>query len=311
MEQIQANQAFYIKLGKEGGLERKCFEDGSLRIDFREVPHDLAVSGDEDAIAQVFQAGGANKTVATRKARQLARFYNTDPDIIWYTFSDGYLWWAKLKPTIVSLDQNPASIASNGSRLRETIDGWHNTNISGVVLDMTMLSGRLTQTAASRNTICDCPDFEYLLRKINGEKVRQVWLLENHREELLKLIVDVMRLLTPEDFELLIDLIFSASGWRRIGAVGGSQKTSDLQIELPTTQERAFVQVKSTTNQKTFDQYASDFQNRYEQRMFFAYHSAGNSIDNSDPDITLLGPEQLAPMTLNAGLVDWLIERTS
>ncbi len=33
------------------------------------------------------------------------------------------------------------------------------------------------------------------------------------------------RLLEPQDFELLVDLVFSTSGWRRVGVVGGTQKT--------------------------------------------------------------------------------------
>jgi hypothetical protein len=53
-----------------------------------------------------------------------------------------------------------------------------------------------------------------------------------------------MKLLGPRDFETLVDLVFSTSGWRRQGVVGKTQKTLDLDLILPSTGERAFVQVK-------------------------------------------------------------------
>jgi hypothetical protein len=56
--------------------------------------------------------------------------------------------------------------------------------------------------------------------------------------------LEMMRLLEPRDFETLVDLMFSTSGWRR-GIIGNTQKTLDLDLLLPSTGERAFVQVKS------------------------------------------------------------------
>jgi len=33
-----------------------------------------------------------------------------------------------------------------------------------------------------------------------------------------------MNLLIPQDFELLVDLVFSNSGWRHVGQLGKTQK---------------------------------------------------------------------------------------
>lgn len=76
-----------------------------------------------------------------------------------------------------------------------------------------------------------------------------------HLRNLERTVADLIRLLVPHDFELLVDLIFTASGWRRIGVVGKTQKTIDIALELPSTGERAFVQVKSKTKQSELDQY--------------------------------------------------------
>jgi hypothetical protein len=68
-----------------------------------------------------------------------------------------------------------------------------------------------------------------------------------------------MRLITWQDFELLVDLVFSASGWRRTGPIGRTQKMVDLELELPTTGERAFIQAKSRTNKTQFGDYLEQF----------------------------------------------------
>ena len=96
------------------------------------------------------------------------------------------------------------------------------------------------------------------------------------RSALLRSTTDLMRLLTWRDFELLIELVFSQSGWRRISASGGTQKTIDIELVLPTTGEAAFVQVKSKTNQVQLDDYIERFAERDDARMFYVYHTSQN-----------------------------------
>lgn len=50
--------------------------------------------------------------------------------------------------------------------------------------------------------------------------------------------VGLMQLLAPRDFELLVDLVFTSSGWRRVGEFGKTQKTLDLDLVLPNTKEK-------------------------------------------------------------------------
>ena len=52
-----------------------------------------------------------------------------------------------------------------------------------------------------------------------------------------------------------VDLVFANSGWRRLGQVGKTQKTVDIELMLPTTGERAFVQVKSSASKQDLTQY--------------------------------------------------------
>jgi hypothetical protein len=55
--------------------------------------------------------------------------------------------------------------------------------------------------------------------------------------------LDLMKLLGDRDFEILFDLVFTTRRWRRVGIVGKTRKTLDLDLILPSTGERAFVQV--------------------------------------------------------------------
>ncbi len=122
--------------------------------------------------------------------------------------------------------------------------------------------------------------------------------------------LDLMRQLGPRDFETLIDLVFSRSGWQRQGVVGKTQKALDLDLLLPTTGDRAFVQVKSKTSQADLAEYLDRLDELViYYLMFFVYHSG--TIETDDDRVTLLGPDKLPAMVVEAGLVDWLIRKVS
>jgi Protein of unknown function (DUF3631) len=80
-------------------------------------------------------------------------------------------------------------------------------------------------------------------------------------DDLIQNVGDLLDQLHQEDFELLIELIFSSSGWRRISSLGGIQKFFDMTLVLPTTGEKCSVRVKSQTNQAIFDGYIKELGN--------------------------------------------------
>jgi len=120
-----------------------------------------------------------------------------------------------------------------------------------------------------------------------------------------------MRLLSWQDFELLVDLVFTNTGWRRIGQVGKTQKTIDFELVLPTTGERAFVQVKSYARKRDLADYVDQLKDSeaYE-RMFFVWHS-GDVGEVEENNVVLIGPERLARMVFDAGLTSWLLDKVS
>lgn len=119
-----------------------------------------------------------------------------------------------------------------------------------------------------------------------------------------------MTLLTWRDFEILVDLVFSSSGWRRVGQAGGTQKTLDLDLVLPSTGERAFVQIKSRTSQTELDDYLERFEAEPSDRMFYVYHTAPTELTyGNNSGCSLIGSARLAEMVLDAGLFTWLFKK--
>ncbi len=301
---ISPLQAYYIKLGSGGEWEADSLKQRILRFGYREAPHKACLEGDWNAVRQIYLEIRDNEGAATRDANQIRVFYEAGEDILWITFSGGFLWWCFAVPGV---EEHP----DGDGRIRRTADGWHNTDVNGRSLTIDRLSGNLLKVQAFRGTICEVGAFDYLVRRLNGELLPEVQEAKEAEEALVEAIVPMMRLLTWQDFELLVDLIFANSGWRRVGVVGKTQKTVDLELVLPTTGERAFVQVKSSASNAEMQDYRQrNLRSEAYDRMFFVWHS-GDLEAVQDDDVTLIGPQRLARMVLDAGLVSWLREKVS
>jgi hypothetical protein len=188
--------------------------------------------------------------------------------------------------------------------------GWHNTDLLGELLTKDRLSGALTKLAGYRGTTCDVDVAEYVLRRINGLKTPQVERAVVALQTMKASVLELMRLLGPRDFETLVDLVFTSSGWRRLGVVGKTQKMLDLDITLPSTGERAFVQVKSKTSSAELAEYVAQLDsNGLYDKMFYVFHSG--EAEANDDRVSIIGPDRLAELVLDAGLTSWLIRKVS
>ena len=152
----------YIKLGWEGRWEQLCLKDGTLRLGYFEVPHDLASSGDMKGLRQHFVDQGHKPPTATSHTNQVLSFYETGPETLWITFSAGYLWWAIAEGPVEFLGGSVEEMEERGSRLRRTRDGWHNSSVGGAPLRIPELSGALTKTANYQMTICSVDSLDYM-----------------------------------------------------------------------------------------------------------------------------------------------------
>lgn len=245
-----------------------------------------------------------NAGTGTRDVNQIRTYYEADARSIFITFVGGLLYWCR--------PSGPVELFDDRSHRRATMDGWRNTSIGGSLLTTDRLSGRLLKVQMFRGTICDVRAGDYLLRKLNDQLAPEVAAAEEAERSLMAAIVELMRLLTWQDFELLVDLVFSTSGWRRVSQVGRTQKTVDLELVLPSTAERAFVQVKSEATRSALEDYAARLtQADAYDRMFFVWHSGDLSEEGGSDGVILLGPRRLSRMVLDPGLSSWLREKVS
>jgi hypothetical protein len=182
-------------------------------------------------MARIPRQGGAKRITATRFVGEVRAVYEDIGTTLWITFHNQQMYWA-------FLDSSQPIVSSDGhGTIRRTRGLWSATSVSGKPLRLITLSGRLTKTEAYRGTSCDIREPEYVIRRINDEQRSEVTKVVEVLDSLETAVEDLVTLLTPKDFELLVDLVFATSGWRRMSVVGGTQNTVDIVLELRSTGE--------------------------------------------------------------------------
>lgn len=305
MEKISPATVQFIKLGEAGEWEQQCLSEGTLRFGYHKTPDNLCVDDRWEDVHKIWlKERKGNKASASSDVRQIKTFYTADEDTLFITIRGGFLYWCR--------PVGPVEVLADSSRVRKTIEGWQNTSVGGARLTTDHLSGDLLKVQGYRGTICNVSAHDYVVRKINDEDLPAVSDAKQAEVTYLAAIKNLCQILTWQDFELLVDLVFSTSGWRRTSIVGKTQKTLDLELESPTISEKAFVQIKSYADAHAFSDYAKRFRetSAYE-RMFFIWHSGPLSENIRAEGITLIGPDKLAGLILDSGLSRWLRKKVS
>lgn len=306
IQKISARSVRYIKLGEKGTWEHDCIANNTIRFGFytgQERILGLCRSGSWDELRTFWlRDEQVSASTATRFTNETRKYFDDHGDTLWITFVEDRLYWGFLENT------KPES-HDHSSSFRKVRDGWKCQDVYRNDLTKWSLSGAITKLAAYRGTSCAVDVGEQVIARINAEDSEHVKAARKQYVKLSEVIVPLINSLHDKDFESLVDLIFASSGWRRVSKVGGTQKTTDFDLLLPSTGERAFVQVKSRTDQKEFNEYAGRMKDTSAERMFFAYHTG--TIANSDSEITLLDGSKISRMAINAGLTEWIIDKTS
>lgn len=297
----------YIKLGDGGKWERYCIEEQqTLRLGYESPHHQESLSSEWDAVRNFWlSARNGNQGAASRDLNQIRDFYELSESDIWITFYQRRLYWCHAHKEVHELE--------DGSRIRNVIGSWSCYDKKGSPLSIENIDGRITKVQGYRGTICGVELPEYLLRKINGEVQPEIQLT---KEALVALKVNIENLIKGlwwNDFELLIDLIFSQSGWQRISVLGKTEKDIDLDVFSPVTQKRAFVQVKSTTTANQIQSYREIFNQHHQyDEMYFVFHTFSGDLENlniDDPRVAVWDISRVADLVINAGLIGWLLAK--
>lgn len=247
---IKPRSVRYIKLGEGGAWEKQCIEQGLLQFgaDCGD-PQTLqwAAEGRWGELAASWRAVRSQGT-ATRFTNETRLYFEAGPEDLWITFVGERFHWGFLEPG------TPTPMQPDLSSVRKVSGGWRCVDRDSKPLLKSNLPGSITSLAAYRGTSCSVKAAAHVVRRINAELSEEVKRAEAVRTELIDSLVPLIRRLGPRDFEVLVELIFGSSGWRRIDSTGGTGKLLDLDLELPSTGERAFVQVKAKTTQSEFEQ---------------------------------------------------------
>jgi hypothetical protein len=311
MQPVSCATMRYIKLGDSGRWADISLDRGELHFGHGRVPHEIALSGDRDAIKRYLFEKGTGKR-AIEDAREVSDFYNLGADCLWITFARGCLWWTFAAPEVMWLGLSADK--AHGERMRKCIDGWKNTDVNGKELKTVNLSTKLTRLAAYQRTICAVEQGEYLLRRINGMEEPIVAEANKAREALIDVTAKAIATLHWADFETLVDIIFARSGWYRASAIGGTQATIDLALEQPTTGEQAAVQVKSKATQAVLDRFLDEIDKSGSyHRVFFVCHSPKGTltVPEGRDNVHIWSGRDLAATVAKVGLHDWVFEKVA
>ncbi len=305
MDAITAKNAYYIKLGKKNsGWVEECIEkDNNIKIGFRNPLHTECLNREWEKIRKYWIDEGKKNGKATEFTNQIKTFYESGEDTLWITFFKRRLYWCFAKTNIEEQE--------DGYRIRKVIGEWRDCNINGVPLEIESLSGKLTKVQGFQGTICGVKEFDYLLHKINDEKLNEV---EKVKDTLFKLKIElepIIQNLTWKDFELLIDLVFSYAGWQRVSSLGKTEEAIDLVLMSPVNGNRAFVQIKSESNNATFETYVKKFRemDQYDEMYFVVHTMTKPFISKEARDIKLWDVKKISELVVNSGLVNWVINK--
>jgi len=302
----KVKKALFIKLGEGGRFEKECLDKNILKIGYNDADDALCSSGQWQKVKDYYQhKRNFPPQVATFHVTQVKYFYEADETVLWITFCNNKLYWCFSEPKVYA--------QKDGSKIRKVIGKWSCKDLKGRTLFLDNISGRLAKTQGFRGTICLVWEKDYLINKITGEQSKDIKESEEAFHQLKDKLILLIKKLNPKDFELLIDLIFRAGGWQRLGVVGKTQKLIDLAIFHPITEEKAVVQIKCSTNVPEFNKYKKAFTGMTDyDRFFYVAHTPQGDLKkyiNDVDNLNLYFSDKIAELTINSGLFDWVLKK--
>lgn len=313
MEKINPKLAKYIKLGAKGDREKDMLDQGLIYIGFGTDNVDIfnaSINGEWGKFREIKrQLSEDSKAVITGACNAVRSVYESTEDLLWITFHKDRLYWG-----FIDVETPPMMRPDLSGSVRKMKGGWSSVDIEEKPLLKQTLSGELDKVSMYRGTVCQVKAFEYLIRRINSEFSPELEAVEKARDNLALLTSNLIRKLHWNDFELLVELLFSRTNWRREKRLGGTEKTTDIVLTEPITKRKAFVQVKGEASQAILDQYMDQLSSfgklisAYNE-MYFVYHTGTLQVATDVENITVIGPDELGWLVVDAGLLDWLISR--
>jgi hypothetical protein len=301
----------YVKNGRRGQWWPVAKAKGQVHVGWKIVPKALLQKPDFQKIEKIIKAEFGDRKGATQDFNALRDLLDSPGKHLWITFEDGCMWWCTV---LDGATVNPEGESLSKGNFWLTCDRpWSNCSIKEKRLAFSDLPGTVTTTAGFQGTVCTPKDWQAVLRIIRDEKDRDATKSAQARRDYEKAIQHLVTRLSPKDFEQLIDHILARTGWARISTLGKNREGVDVEAENPAVGEIAFVQVKSSANQKTLNDYVERFKQRrdFYARMIFAVHSPNGTLT---PPVGVAGVQvwtgdRVAQLAVRLGLGEWIESR--
>lgn len=301
----------YAKNGAGGAWWKNAKAEGRLHAGWSQVPDALLQQKDSAAIAALIRSQYGTKAGATQDLKALLTLLERPSQHLWITFEDGFLWWSTVKDDITV---NDADAAGCGHFWLTLDRPWQNRSLAGRYLAMSELPGTVTSTAGFKGTVCEPKAWSDILRLIRDEPDPDAAAAQAARLAYEGAIAALVKRLGPKDFEALVDLILSRSGWTRIAKLGGTTEGVDIEVENPAIGEVAFVQVKSRASQSVLDDYVERCRRRRDRyaRMIFAVHSPHRELRPPPAEqIQVWDNQRISQLVVALGLGEWVSKRVA
>jgi hypothetical protein len=307
MEKLNFNEAYFLKLGRKGEWEDILEIGEKARIGWSFIDlKDIQAKNWEKIRKNIenYYIDQEKTMGSTQDYNALKRFCEANENDIFITFSKSKLYWCFLDNKTIQQD----SI----SKFRTTKTLWSCVDIKGKPLYTNSISGRISKTQAFRGTLCKVEDKEALKRLLNGESDKIVEEINNTKIKLAEYVQEGISKLHWKDYEILVDLIFRQSGWRRISQIGESLKFIDIELQDPISKENIQVQVKAKAGKKDFEEYAKQFNDKDFNKFYFVTFDPEKSLINyinNYENVEILTGIKLSMLIIDLGLTNWVTGR--
>ncbi len=301
----------YVKNGAGGRWWGTAKARGEIHAGWMSVPRELLRAADLDAIKPVLKKWWDGRRGATQDFNALSALLDRPSQHLWVTFEDRRLWWCTVLDEISVSSEGETK--EHGNFWLKCARPWSDRSFDGSRhLAISELPGVVTSVAGFRGTVCEPRASEEILRIIRNEADPDAQAATQARRSYEDAILKLVPRLGPKDFEVLVDLILSRTGWARVATVGGVAEDIDIEVENASSGETAFVQVKSRADQATLDRYVSIFsgQRDHYDRMIFAVHTcSGTLAPPQGLPVQLWTGRKVAELVVKHGLGDWVALR--
>jgi hypothetical protein len=308
MADLLPDSVRYVKNGAGGKWWSAARGNSQIHAGWSDVPDELLRARDLVAIKRVHQSGKMGPSQDFNALRALLDQPNRH---LWVTFQDGCMWWCTVADRV---DVNPQGESEEQGHFWLTCTKpWSDRSVGGVRhLVRAELPGNVAMLESFRATVCEPSASKEILRIIRNEEDADVARANFARAAYVDSVAKLVALLGYKDFEQLIDLILSRTGWARLGRLGGTIEGVDIEVENVSADEIAFVQIKSSASQKDLDDYVAKFTERRARyhRMIFAVHSPGESLASpSGLPVQVWTGKKISELVVKLGLGDWVSKR--